>query len=123
MTVTITRKTPVKSGTADVVPASTVVDQSDDEGMLVRKKHRDYLVLRSDFETIVGVGEVPKLYDEIVEVVGDYTRTFAVVELGEETFRYWDKGYQVFRIHTEEMTKVTTTTATTTTGTTTTGGA
>lgn len=104
-----------KSGTFVAVPADTVVEADDEDAFTVRQRIRDYLCLRSDIEAIVGAGIVPKLGDEIDETLASFTRTFDVLDLAGEVWRWWDKGYQVFRIHTIEVSKLTTTSDTTTT--------
>lgn len=100
-------------GTLTAVPADTIVETTDEQGQTVRSKIRDYLILRSDLEAIIGVGEEPQRGHTIDQVVANYTRTFDVMELGGEVIRWWDKSMQVFRIHTVEVEKVTTTTETT----------
>jgi hypothetical protein len=108
--VSVTINRGVSTGTVVAVPGDTLVDRQDEDGGTVRAKVRDYIVLRSDFEGVVGAGEKPIRGDKFVEVVADYTRTFETIELAGEIFRWWDKGGQVLRIHTVEAEKVTTTT-------------
>jgi hypothetical protein len=101
----------VTTGTiALAVPGDTLVEVVDEEGFSVKLKVRDYIVRRSDLEAILGAGEEPQRGDTIEETVADYDRTFDVFEVGGEVFRWWDKTGQVFRIHSVEVSKVTTTT-------------
>jgi hypothetical protein len=109
----VTIRRGASSASVTAVPGDTLVDREDDEGQSVRAKVRDYLVLRSDFESAINVvGGEPERGDEFDQVVADYTRTYHAIELGDEVFRYWDKAGQVLRIHTLEREKVTTTTTT-----------
>lgn len=112
VTVTYARQSPALSGSLTAVPGDTLVNAIEDDGSAIRLKVRDYLVRRSELEVILGVGETPARGDSITETVGDYSRQFDVIELGGEPFRYWDKGYLVFRIHAVEVDKTTTTTTT-----------
>jgi len=100
------------SGTVQGVPGDTLVDVEDAEGQTVRVRARDYLVLRTDFEAIIGVGLKPDRECEIDEVVADYTRTHKVIERGGSSSQWWDKAGQVLRIHAVEFEKVTTSTTT-----------
>lgn len=111
--VTVTIRRGAASGTALAVPGDTLVDMEDEDGQTVRAKVRDYIVLRSDYESAIDVvGGDPKRGDEIDETVADYLRTFNAVELAGEIYRWWDKAGQVLRVHTIEFEKVTTTTTT-----------
>ncbi len=105
-------------GIVTAVPSDTEVEQEEEGGLTVTLRVRDYLVGRLDFEAIVGAGEKPQRGDAIVETVASYDRTFEVIELGGETFRWWDKSGSVLRIHTVEVSKVTTTDEATSTSTT-----
>jgi len=109
--VAITIRRGASSGIATAVPGDTMVTREDDDGRTVRLKVRDYILLRSDFEAVVGAGKNPKRGDEIDETVADYTRTHDVFELAGEVSRWWDKSGQVIRVHTVETVKITTTTA------------
>lgn len=107
--VTLSRGAAVGSVTA--VPGDTLVDVQTEDGQTVRGKVRDFLVSRSDFESIIGIGEKPERGDRFVEMVADFERTFDAIELGGEVSRWWDKSGQVLRVHTVEVSKATTTTA------------
>ena len=109
--VTITYRRAATSGTFVAVPGDTLVDTENDEGQTVRTKVRDYLVLRTDFESLIGAGLRPHRGDEIDETVADYARTFKVIELAGNESRWWDKSGQVLRVHAVETQKTSTTTA------------
>lgn len=109
VTVRIERGAAVGNTTA--VPGDTVFEQEQEDGSTVRLKVRDFIVSRSDFETIIGAGEKPERGDKIIEQVAGFDRTFEAMELGDEVFRWWDKAGQTLRIHTVETSKATTTTS------------
>ncbi len=110
--VTYSRPSPALSGPLTVVPGDTLVEAIEDSGTSVKLKVRDYLIRRSELEAILGAGEEPTRGDSIIETVADYSRTFDLIELGGEAFRWWTKGGLVYRVHTVEVEKVTTTTTT-----------
>lgn len=96
------------SGTLVAVPADTIVEETSEDGFTVKTKVRDYLILRSDLEAILGDGETPQRDDTIDETVAGFVRTFDVLEVGREVWRWWDKSMQVIRCHTVEVSKETT---------------
>lgn len=112
---TITYTRGETSGTAVAVPADTIIEETSEDGFTIKTKVRDYLILRSDLEAILGDGETPQRDDTIDETVAGYVRTFDVLEVGREVWRWWDKSMQVIRVHTVEVSKETTSGETTTT--------
>lgn len=112
---TITYRRGETSDSLVAIPADTIVEETNEEGITVKLKVRDYLILRSDLEAILGVGETPERDDTIDETVAGYVRTFDVLEVGRECWRWWDKSMQVIRVHTVEVSKETTSSETTTT--------
>ena len=106
----------LQTGTLTAIPGDPIIEVEEDEGK-VRLFVRDYIILRTEVESIIGVGNRPERGDKIDEVVAGYTRTYEAMELSGEVSRWWDKAGQVLRIHTVEGTKETTTTDSTSTST------
>ena len=99
----------VAVGTLTAIPGDTLFIVEDEDNQQVRVKGRDYTAKRTDIETVIGAGEVPRRGDTITETVADYSRTFRVIEVAGEAFSWWDKAGQIYRIHVVEVSKVTTT--------------
>lgn len=85
------------------VPSEKQVEVLRADGSVETAQCRDWLVAAADL-VIEGEAATPQAGDQIVETLGESTRTYEVMPIGQEDAWHWcGVGEQLLRVHTKRV--------------------